>query len=54
MEQEIIFGVLGVFLGYILYKYMIFKKGQQQELFSDILDKDEYKVKGRHDYLKEL
>lgn len=56
MEKEIIFGIIGMVLGYIIYKWLMFRQSQKndaEEMFSDILNNEEYKVKGQHDYLKE-
>ncbi len=57
MQEELLYGILGFLVGYLIYKYYQFMKMQQKEadnMFSDILTKEEYKVKGQYDHLKGL
>lgn len=52
MEAKILIsGIVAVIIGYVLYrKFWEFQqKGNIEQEFHDILTKDEYKVKGKHE-----
>jgi len=52
MEAKIIIsGIVAIIIGYLLYRkfWEIQQQGNIEQEFHDILTKDEYKVKGKHE-----
>lgn len=47
MENEILIGIFGLILGYVIIKY--FKSKESTVDFTKILNDEKYKVKGRWD-----
>jgi hypothetical protein len=49
MENGIIIGVLGLIIGYFLYKFLSKKQRNSTSGYSDILTNDKFKVRGQWD-----
>ena len=49
MENGIIIGVLGLIIGYFLYKFLSKKQRNSNSGYSDILTNDKFKVRGQWD-----
>ena len=49
MENRMIMGVLGLIIGYFIFKLITRKQKNSTNLYSDILISDKHKVKGQWD-----
>ena len=49
MGKEIIIGVLGLIIGYLLFRVVNIKQKNPTDTYSDVLTNDKYKVKDQWD-----
>ena len=49
MEKEIVLGIIGLILGFFLFRYIIKHQKRTEDIYSEILHNKKYKVKGQWD-----
>jgi len=49
MEKQILFGILGIIVGYFLLKLILRHEKESKDIYTEILTDDKYKVKGQWD-----
>jgi len=49
MEKQIIFGILGLVVGYIILRYLFRHRKPAGDIYNEIITNEKYKVKGQWD-----